>query len=56
MRSFFLSLALLALIGAAEAQQFSQIAPPPSGSTLHGASIAATPIPPMSARRTPTRR
>ncbi|MGZ5909383.1 MAG: histidine phosphatase family protein [Reyranella sp.] len=45
MRSFFLALALTALIGTAEAQQSSQIAPPPSGSMLHGASIAATPIP-----------
>ena len=45
MRSFFLSLALLALIGTAEAQQSSQIAPSPSGSMLHGASVAATPIP-----------
>lgn len=45
MKSFFLSLALLALIGTAEAQQSPQIAPPPSGSMLHGASIAATPIP-----------
>ena len=45
MRSYFLTLALLALIGTAEAQQPSQTAPPSSGSMLHGATVAVTPIP-----------
>ena len=45
MRPYFLALALLALIGTAQAQQPSQAAPASRGSMLHGASVAATPIP-----------
>ena len=45
MRSYFLTLALLALIGTAEAQQPSQTAPPSPGSMLHGAAVAVAPIP-----------
>ena len=45
MRSHFLTLALLALMGTAEAQQSSQPAPPTPGSMLHGATVAVTPTP-----------
>jgi phosphohistidine phosphatase SixA len=45
MRLYFLTFALLALIGTAEAQQSSQTAPPSPGSMLYGATVAVTPTP-----------
>ena len=45
MRSYFLTLALLVLIGTAEAQQSSQTAPSSPGSMLYGATVAVTPTP-----------
>ena len=45
MRLYFLTFALLALIGKAEAQPSSQTAPPSPGSMLYGATVAVTPTP-----------
>ena len=45
MRSFLLTLALLASIGTAEAQQASQSEPPSPGSMLFGATVAVRPPP-----------